>query len=981
MKKLIIIFSVFNAVYNSLYTQLACPSANFGRTTTVCNCDTFTFSGVDIGSSEVYRLDTIPYSPQLYTGTSVLVKIDDWYTNIITLPFNFCFFGKVYDKLIAGSNGMVCFDLFYANRSNNWSTNGMFIPNPSLYPNSIYGPYHDIDPKVGGQMYVDVKGTAPCRRFVVSWVDVPLYSSACNSLLSTHQIVLYETTNIIEVYIANKPVCSTWNGGVAHLGIQNHNATLGYAFPGKNGTVWTSTNQGYRFTPNGASRLQYNWTLNGNPISNNKTAKVCSKTKNGLVNLNVTYTNCDGSTLSLNNSDINLNVSYNPEDSFEHSTANCRLKIKYKIPCSSSFNSDICVIKNQFQSFDFYIGLSPFPNQINDFTLKRIDTIYNFDCKKNYKEYNIVYNNATKGDLIVKISVDCSCTPPDCPPPTKVNPYLNNLAGNWQSQNSYAYNTKRVVDANHPTKNGQYFENYNPIMNYNGSYWSMDDRENWISKETNTIIDFNGQSIESSNPLHIPSSAKLSFNNTLTNHVVSNAASQETFFLSNEDEAMFKMAGINRAIGNRDKFDVNEIELPLKPNVSTEWPFISNHWHKEIDLVEQSKEEFHTGTNSLKVKPKSGSESYAYTQYFTCESQYQNNHGGVTYCLSEPTNAAGLDITKVSIGTINNISNCNSLFGSQGNAKGKGGAYADYTASVPLGKLNKGSAYNLTVDFNKCSNTIDAFCHAYFDWNQDGDFADNNESYWIKNQLMNNTTSMATATKSIAIPSTALVGKTRMRIVYQRGVVGANTNFPLSFIPCAYKLFNSVGETEDYTIQVLDKYEPEAPKETYTVNPTDVRINSKSIVNEFSLQKDKDYLLSYWVKDNLTSTTTGYIDILDNSEAKIIPVYPSRPTHIEGWHKVEKVFRVTNNKFKMIFFPTPNTTQATYFDDIRIQPVDASMKGYVYDERTQRLVSELDENNYATFYDYDEEGQLIRVRKETERGIMTIKESRKTLKQ
>jgi hypothetical protein len=52
------------------------------------------------------------------------------------------------------------------------------------------------------------------------------------------------------------------------------------------------------------------------------------------------------------------------------------------------------------------------------------------------------------------------------------------------------------------------------------------------------------------------------------------------------------------------------------------------------------------------------------------------------------------------------------------------------------------------------------------------------------------------------------------------------------------------------------------------------------------------------------------------------------------------------------------------------------MKGYVYDPRTLRLSAELDENNYATFYDYDEEGQLVRVKQETIEGIKTLKETR-----
>jgi hypothetical protein len=55
------------------------------------------------------------------------------------------------------------------------------------------------------------------------------------------------------------------------------------------------------------------------------------------------------------------------------------------------------------------------------------------------------------------------------------------------------------------------------------------------------------------------------------------------------------------------------------------------------------------------------------------------------------------------------------------------------------------------------------------------------------------------------------------------------------------------------------------------------------------------------------------------------------------------------------------------------------MKSFVYDPNTFRLMAELDANNYATFYEYDEEGGLVRVKKETERGVMTIKESRNNM--
>jgi hypothetical protein len=42
-------------------------------------------------------------------------------------------------------------------------------------------------------------------------------------------------------------------------------------------------------------------------------------------------------------------------------------------------------------------------------------------------------------------------------------------------------------------------------------------------------------------------------------------------------------------------------------------------------------------------------------------------------------------------------------------------------------------------------------------------------------------------------------------------------------------------------------------------------------------------------------------------------------------------------------------------------------------------MADLDENNYTTFYEYDDDGTLIRVKRETERGIKTVKESRNAL--
>jgi hypothetical protein len=52
------------------------------------------------------------------------------------------------------------------------------------------------------------------------------------------------------------------------------------------------------------------------------------------------------------------------------------------------------------------------------------------------------------------------------------------------------------------------------------------------------------------------------------------------------------------------------------------------------------------------------------------------------------------------------------------------------------------------------------------------------------------------------------------------------------------------------------------------------------------------------------------------------------------------------------------------------------MKSYVYDPISLRLVAELDANNYASFYEYDAEGTLVRTKAETKEGVKTINEMR-----
>lgn len=139
------------------------------------------------------------------------------------------------------------------------------------------------------------------------------------------------------------------------------------------------------------------------------------------------------------------------------------------------------------------------------------------------------------------------------------------------------------------------------------------------------------------------------------------------------------------------------------------------------------------------------------------------------------------------------------------------------------------------------------------------------------------------------------------------------------------------------------------------------------------------YMVSAWVKEVHSTIQSNY----SNSALKISFEGSSTEFNltpkgqiIDGWQRIEGEIDIpTDATFIHVDYEATGNYDC-YFDDIRFFPIDGSMMSYVYDPTTLRLMAQLDERNYATMYEYDEEGKLIRVKKETERGIMTIQENR-----
>lgn len=149
---------------------------------------------------------------------------------------------------------------------------------------------------------------------------------------------------------------------------------------------------------------------------------------------------------------------------------------------------------------------------------------------------------------------------------------------------------------------------------------------------------------------------------------------------------------------------------------------------------------------------------------------------------------------------------------------------------------------------------------------------------------------------------------------------------------------------------------------------------------EFAPTVGKKYILSGWMhvdgaNNEISFEDYGSIKVEYEGSEQVDEGIPSGDI-IDGWQRIYKEVLIPEKATRLNFELVSKKDNDCYFDDIRFHPVDASMVSYVYDPVTLRLVAELDNENYATFYEYDEEGAMIRVKKETERGIMTIKEAR-----
>jgi hypothetical protein len=194
-----------------------CAGVNLNLTTTspgvldICpdnNCVNLTATYTDSRDTTSYNVYSTTYAPPFpFTGgTQVSVNIDDVWSGDLPIPFKFCFYGVPYTSLNIGSNGVVTFNTHAPNSNCPWAYTAQIPATNFPILNAIYAPYQDIHPgtttpPAQPNINYQVLGVAPCRVFVINFSEVAQFSCGITEGLQTSQLVLYETSNVIDIYI------------------------------------------------------------------------------------------------------------------------------------------------------------------------------------------------------------------------------------------------------------------------------------------------------------------------------------------------------------------------------------------------------------------------------------------------------------------------------------------------------------------------------------------------------------------------------------------------------------------------------------------------------------------------------------------------------------------------------------------------------------------------------------------------------------
>jgi hypothetical protein len=197
----------------------------------------------------------------------------------------------------------------------------------------------------------------------------------------------------------------------------------------------------------------------------------------------------------------------------------------------------------------------------------------------------------------------------------------------------------------------------------------------------------------------------------------------------------------------------------------------------------------------------------------------------LNYCASNGNSVADEYISRVNLGSIDNITGASSA------------GYADYTSQST--NLTKGTSATITITPTWTGTLYNEGYAVFIDYNRDGDFDDSGETVWT------NAASQTTPVSgSFTVPTSVITGTTRMRVVMQYNTTPSSCG---SF---------DYGETEDYNVNLVTAAAD-------TTSPI-ITLNGASTINinVGNTYTEQGATATDNVDGNLTSSiiTTGTVD-------------------------------------------------------------------------------------------------------------------------
>jgi hypothetical protein len=176
--------------------------------------------------------------------------------------------------------------------------------------------------------------------------------------------------------------------------------------------------------------------------------------------------------------------------------------------------------------------------------------------------------------------------------------------------------------------------------------------------------------------------------------------------------------------------------------------------------------------------------------------------------------------------------------------------------------------------------------------------------------------------------------------------------------------------TGNYMIKIIPgEYGP-----LYKVNTTE------------GLQTGKTYRASVWVHKSSSVSTTLVAELDGNVNSyQSMDILNSKAIHVGDWILLSINIIVPKNYVSnggsqnlndlRTYVHNAGSNGDAYVDDMRLQPSNSPVTGYVYDQNRGLVTAVLDNENFATYFIYDAVGRLVKTEKETAAGVKKASET------